>query len=325
MTSTSNAVSDAQRAALGNDRYPYSEYGNGWFRICYSDELEPGAVKTLQLFGQELVAYRTESGVACVIEPHCPHLGAHLGHGGAVVGESIRCPFHHWEFGTDGACTGIPYAKRIPPRARVEGWPVRECNGLVLAWHHRDGEKPDWEPPVIPELEEEGWLPLDVMHWTVRANWLDMNENCVDKVHFVYIHGALSIPPTTAEIRDHVHIATSKFRMRVPGGEADALLVTEDHGPGFQTVRITGLIDTLMINTCTPIDAEYTDVSFAYTVRAQGVERNIHLAQAVVKDLKNQFEHDRPIWENKAHWQRPVLCDGDGPISTYRKWYAQFV
>jgi 3-ketosteroid 9alpha-monooxygenase subunit A len=88
---------------------------------------------------------------------------------------------------------------------------------------------------------------------------------------------------------------------------------------------MSGLIDTLMINTSTPIDAEDTDVSFAYSVRAQGETRKLHLAEAVIKDLQQQFEHDRPIWENKAHWERPVLCDGDGPIPTYRKWYRQFV
>ena len=113
--------------------------------------------------------------------------------------------------------------------------------------------------------------------------------------------------------------------MRVPGGEGEANLVTKDYGPGFQTVRIKGLIDTLLINTATPIDEEWTDVSFAYSVRAARDPEKQGLARAIVKDLKQQFEHDLPIWENKAHWTRPVLCDGDGPISTYRKWYRQFV
>ena len=108
-------------------------------------------------------------------------------------------------------------------------------------------------------------------------------------------------------------------------GEADAELVTLDYGPGFQLVRMSGLIDSLMINTATPIDEENTDVSFAYTVQADGAERQQHLADAIIKDLRNQFEADRPIWENKAHWPRPHLCGGDGPIPTYRKWYAQFV
>src|SRR5689334_23634300 len=39
---------------------------------------------------------------------YCPHLGAHLGIGGTVVGDSIKCPFHAWRFGGDGACVDVP-------------------------------------------------------------------------------------------------------------------------------------------------------------------------------------------------------------------------
>ncbi len=314
-----------RNASRASKRYPYHPYANGWFRVAYSDEVEPGELRTKHYFGQDLVLFRTEQGEARVFDPFCPHLGAHLGHGGKVEGEQLRCPFHHWKFDADGRCTEIPYAKRIPPRAKIRSWPVCERNGVIFLYHHRDDEPPAFEVPELPEIGGEGWRRPDIMHWSVRANWLDMNENCVDQAHFKYIHGALSIPPTTAEIDGHKHIATSIFRMRVPGGEADATLITTDHGPGVQTVHITGLIDTLMLNTATPVDEENTDVSFCYTVRDEGEVRKGHLAEAVIKDLKDQFEHDRPIWENKAHHERPVLCEGDGPISTYRKWYAQFV
>jgi len=313
------------QSAAHASRYPFTPYPRGWFRACYADELAPGQVKRLQLFGEELVAFRTHSGTACVMDAYCPHLGAHLGVGGEVVGEGIRCPFHHWEFDQGGRCTKIPYAKRIPPRAEIPTWPLRERNGVVFVWHHPDRGEPTFELPDLPEIEDPDWLPLDICHWTVRANWLDMNENCVDQAHFKFVHGTLSIPPTTAEIEGHIHRATSIFRMKMPGGEGEATLVTEDHGPGFQLVRQSGLIDSLMMNTCTPIDAERTDVSFAYTVRTGGDERKARLAAAVVKDLKNQFDNDRPIWENKAYWTRPRLCDGDGPFGSYRKWVQQFV
>jgi 3-ketosteroid 9alpha-monooxygenase subunit A len=306
-------------------RYPFTPYPNGWFRFAYSHELAPGEIKNLHFFGRDFVLFRTESGEARVFDPHCPHLGAHLGHGGKVVGETIRCPFHHWEFDGEGKCAKIPYAKRIPPRARVKSWPVVEKNSLIMVYHHREGAEPDFEVPDVGEIGDVEWTPPDVMHWNVRGNWLDMNENCVDKAHFMFIHGTLSIPPTEATIEGHLHRTDSLFTMKVPGGEGEAKLVTLDYGPGFQLVRMSGLIDTLLMNTATPIDEERTDVSFCYTVKSEGDTRKGHLADAVVKDLKQQFEHDLPIWENKTFWDRPVLCDGDGPISTYRKWYAQFI
>ena len=308
-----------------HSRYPYTPYPRGWFRVAFSDEIAPGEVKPIHYFGEELVLFRTEAGQARVFDAFCPHLGAHLGHGGTVVGESLRCPFHHWEFNGEGKCESIPYAERIPPKAKVPCWPIIERNGIVMVYFDAAGKAPDFEIPEVPEFQSEDWTTPEIAHWEVRAGWLDMNENCVDQAHFKYIHGTLSIPPTEAETQGSVHRTVSQFRMRIPGGEGDAQLVTLDYGPGFQVVRITGLIDTILVNTATAIDAERTDVKFAYSVKVDGETRKAHLAEAVIKDLKQQFEHDIPIWENKTYWSRPVLCTGDGPISNYRQWYAQFV
>lgn len=63
--------------------------------------------------GEELVAFRTEDGVANVTDAYCPHLGAHLGIMGRVVGDCIECPFHGWRFkGKDGSCSHVPYAAK---------------------------------------------------------------------------------------------------------------------------------------------------------------------------------------------------------------------
>ena len=306
-------------------RYPFNVYPNGWFRAAFSDDIAPGELKRLQYFGKELVLFRCQGGTARVFDAYCPHMGAHLAFGGEVVDESLRCPFHHWEFDGEGKCNKIPYSKTIPPRAVIETYPVVEKNGVVLMWHDRGGNAPSFEIPDIPEIGDSAWTRPEVAHWEIRANWLDMNENCVDQAHFKFVHGTLSIPPTEAKTEGHVHRTESHFRMRIPGGEGDATLVTLDHGPGFQIVRISGLIDTLLMNTATPIDEERSDVRFSYSVKVDGDTRKAHLAEAVIKDLKQQFENDIPIWENKAYHERPVLCEGDGPLANYRAWYSQFV
>ena len=89
----------------------------GWYGVSLSRELAAGEVKPLQYFGKELVLFRTESGEARLLDAFCPHLGAHLGHGGKVKGEHIACPFHGWEFSGEGVCQHIPYAQNMPPRA----------------------------------------------------------------------------------------------------------------------------------------------------------------------------------------------------------------
>ena len=90
-------------------------------------------------------------------------------------------------------------------------------------------------------------------------------------------------------------------------------------------VHLTGIVETVMVNTSTPIDEEYTDVSFAYTVNTSGDEKRARgVGAAIVRDLEKQFDEDRLIWENKKYYERPMLCDGDGKLGVYRKWMQQF-
>ena len=62
----------------------------GWFRVSESEELARGAERAVHSAGRELVVFRGEDGEAHVLDAHCPHLGAHLGHGGRVVENTIR-------------------------------------------------------------------------------------------------------------------------------------------------------------------------------------------------------------------------------------------
>ena len=73
-------------------------------------------MRPLHYFGEDLVAYRDESGELHVMEAHCKHLGAHIGHGGKVVGDCVECPFHGWRWGPDGTNRYIPYQPDRPNR-----------------------------------------------------------------------------------------------------------------------------------------------------------------------------------------------------------------
>ncbi len=297
----------------------------GWFQVAYSDELVIGTVTPASYFGRELVIFRTEDGAAHVFDAYCPHLGAHLGYGGKVVGNTIRCPFHAWRYDGSGRCVDVPYAKRIPPAARVSTYPTCEKNGLILAWYHPTGESPRWQIPDIPELKSSEWTEPVRREWVVRSRNQELAENTVDQAHFRYVHGTNTVASTEVSWDGPCLHVTSKSKVGTPRGEADGTIQIETFGFGFGITRFTGVVDTLVITSGTPIDEERVHMHLNLTLRKLGdQEVTSGVGKAFVAEIERQFSQDIPIWENKTHWDRPVLCDGDGPIAELRRWARQF-
>ena len=306
-------------------QFPFPPYPNGWFQIAYSDELAPGQVVPLTYFGRELVAFRTAEGKASVLDAFCPHLGAHLGYGGKVQGESIVCPFHAWKFDACGSCVEVPYAKKIPPKAKMKSWETREVNGLVLVWYHGEDLPPQWEVPVAPEVGNAEWTPYERRRWQIKTRNQEMAENAVDSAHFHFLHGTMNMPSSQAEADGPILRVRSTTGMSTPRGGIDGVVASTSFGFGYSTVRFTGLVETLLVSSMCAIDDETVDVRFSFTIKklpdrdvTQGV------GKAFIKEVTRQLEQDIPIWEHKQYMDPPVLCDGDGPIGLFRKWSRQF-
>jgi 3-ketosteroid 9alpha-monooxygenase subunit A len=306
-------------------RFPFPRYPNGWFQVAYSDELAPGVALPLQYFGRELVLFRDAAGEARVLDAHCPHMGAHLGHGGQVEDGCLRCPFHAWEFDGAGACVRVPYADKIPPRARLRAWPVCERNGLILVWHHLEGAAPQWDVPLVEEHGSEEWTPYERRRWRIRSHNQEMAENAVDCAHFFYVHGTAEMPTARAEVRGPVLHVLSQTKMTTPMGKVGGSVESISHGFGFATTRFRGIVETLLVASVTPIDDEYVDTRFSFTIKKlphKDVTKTV--GKAFIAEIERQLNQDIPIWENKIYVNPPLLCDGDGPIGLFRKWARQF-
>ena len=298
---------------------------NGWFAVALSEEIAPGAVAIRHYFGQDLVLFRTESGRISVVDPHCPHLGAHLGHGGRVAGERIRCPFHGWEFDAEGVCRAIDYAKRIPPTARLRSWPALERYGFVFAWRDARSDAPSFELPEIPEASSPEWSTHQRYEWTIRAHGQELGENGVDPAHFRHVHGTLNVPVMTATEDGPLRRAHQPIEMRTPRGDVKGEIEARSFGMGFSATRFTGICETLELATMTPIDAASSHVRYAFTQpRVNGLDPKGGVAAAIIRDIVKQTNEDVVIWEHKLYREQPVLCDGDGPIAQYRRWCQQF-
>ncbi|MFT5481921.1 MAG: phenylpropionate dioxygenase-like ring-hydroxylating dioxygenase large terminal subunit, partial [Halieaceae bacterium] len=97
-------IEPCESKTLRNPNFPI-----GWYSVGRTSEIKGGEVQRVYAFERELALFRTRSGAIALTDAFCPHLGAHLGVEGRVVGESIRCPFHGWRFDTAGQCVEIPY------------------------------------------------------------------------------------------------------------------------------------------------------------------------------------------------------------------------
>lgn len=120
----------------------------GWYIVCKSNDLKKGKTISKKLCGHQLALFRTASGKACAIDAFCSHMGMDMAKG-KVVGETLRCHFHHWKFDGDGKCVEIPCLKHIPQhRMNMNAYPVEEKYGFI--WVYSDLTAPD---PVF-EIEE---------------------------------------------------------------------------------------------------------------------------------------------------------------------------
>lgn len=306
----------------------------GWFFVHYGDGLKPGDVKSLRYFGEDLVLFRNADGEAGLIEAYCPHLGAHLGDG-TVEGQSLRCPFHFWEFNPDGFCTKIPYAKAMPPRAKREpllrSYPIQEKDGVIWAWYHPEAKEPWFDVIEHAEFSEPGWDMLR-REWRFASNPQEIAENGVDLAHFQYVHKMNAVPEGKTEYHDHVRRSRADGRRNITDGTGqertiDSSVETVQNGAGQKNTRLKGVVELSLQVLATPVEADDVELRFCFAWPSVPEGSPQHQAtMAAIASICGQtgVEGDIPIWHKKFHRVRPLLCDGDGPILRFRKYFEQF-
>ncbi len=308
----------------------------GWFFVAYCDELAIGEVRPLHYFGRDLVLFRNAEGVPGLLDAYCPHLGAHLGYGGRIEGDSIRCPFHAWAFRPDGFCSSIPYARVMPPITKREAiarpYPVTEANGVVWAWYHPAGIAPLFDVMLIPEFSEPGWAPQTRREWSFASNPQEIAENGVDVAHFEFVHRLEAVPEGKTRYDRHVRRSEAHGERLVTFPDGAQKIVpssvhTVQNGAGQKTTHLSALNTLALQVLVTPVEADRVELRFCFThpqVEPGSFEDQMLQAQIAGTCGQTGVEGDIPIWDKKIHRVRPLLCDGDGPILRFRHFFEQF-
>jgi phenylpropionate dioxygenase-like ring-hydroxylating dioxygenase large terminal subunit len=316
-------------------------FPNGWYAVNLSRALPIGGVRPLQFMGEEVVLFRTQGGEPCLVDAYCPHLGAHLGYGGAVVDETIRCPFHGFCYDTNGRCVSTPYGSHIPPKAVAHTYPLKECHGLILAYHHANGEAPSWAPPT---LEVAGWSSLLSQEWTLRGHPQETTENSVDVGHFSQIHGYTAVEMLQELVTEGPYLNVRYAMSRNGaffGRPVRAEFEIHAYGLGYSLVELT--VPTYELHSrlfvlATPIDRQQIRLRVAVQLRQDNRPARIHpllalappswvnrlLARQTFNGLVRDVQQDFMIWQHKRYVQPPILAAGDGPVGKFRIWARQF-
>jgi 3-ketosteroid 9alpha-monooxygenase subunit A len=318
-------------------------FARGWHCLGPADEFTDGKPHSVQAFGEKLVVFATSGGSVKVLDAYCRHMGGDLSQG-TIKGDEVACPFHDWRWGGDGRCKKIPYARRVPPRARTRAWNTLVQDRLLFLWNDPEGNPPPDEVtiPRIEGAESPEWTDWIWKKFVVEgSNCREIVDNVVDMAHFFYVH--YSFPTFFKNVFEN-HVATQYQRgsgredVRPPAKPGEPTLSDNEstasyYGPSFMIDELLynyddgSSVENVLINCHYPISPTSFVLQYGIIVKkathlaGDAAER---LAAASAEHIGRGFEQDIAIWRNKTRIDNPLLCEEDGPVYQLRRWYEQF-
>lgn len=308
-------------------------YARGWHCLGLAKSFTEQPVR-LEYFGKKLVAYRgQDSNAVHILDAYCPHMGADLS-GGTVQGDSIRCPFHDWSWGSDGVCDDIPYADNIPKNAVIGAYPTTEVNGLLFVWHDPEGKEPipEQHPARMEDYYSGEWTDWNIRQVVIDSNCRELVDNMADLAHFGPVH--YSTVKTFKNIQDghkFIQYMSGGHEILADEGQGFTSVATYE-GPAYMTTTMTGSMDgeemiTHLLVAHLPVHTEQFVINLGVMLKKNpnlSDEQNQAMVDEYTQKTVESFIQDVDIWNNKIRVDNPLMCDGDGPINMLRKWYSQF-
>ncbi len=317
-------------------------YARGWHCLGPVRVFQDGRPHAVEAFGTRLVVFADSRGALHVLDGYCRHMGGDLTMG-TIKGDAVACPFHDWRWGGDGRCVEVPYAHRVPPRARTRSWVTLEENRQLFVWHDPQGNPPPPEVtiPRIPGAFSDEWSDWSWNSLLIDgSNCREVVDNVVDMAHFFYIHFAF---PTYFKNVLEGHIASQYLETRarpdVPtgsnyavGGETTLRSEASYFGPSYMIDNLWHSygdysIESVLINCHYPITPNSFLLQWGVIVkRLPGLSREQadKFAGRFAKFIGIGFEQDVEVWKHKSRIDNPLLCAEDGPVYQLRRWYEQF-
>lgn len=293
-------------------------YPQCWYPVSLAEGLRPGEILGKDLCDGGIIVYRDSSNEVHVLSRFCKHVGADLSLGD-IVGDDVRCPFHHWQYGPDGVCTKIATGDPIPRRARLFSFPVQEKWGLIWVFW---GPEPLYEVPGFSEA-----VDLSSMIWKayefplpqpLRTESYIFCGNGIDFQHLQSVHGLPVFDPGMVSFDEYSFTYANAMVFR--GGNCSSA-----HGEG----RYLGLgWDTAYMAASAPMGREGQKLFFVEAVSVgDGSAEERAEAERRLEYMHNHhtrvFSEDVPIL-NSLDLSELLLVGADRALAKYFRWARDY-
>jgi len=244
-----------------------------------------------------------------------------------VVGNDLRCAFHHWSFNGAGGVSDIPYTDVIPPklaRGCLPTWPITEADGVIFVWYHPRRTAPKWEVARLPRCPDGDWVLAETHEWVIQIHCQEITENGQDHAHFRAVHGVSNAPAGDFKVEGWQRRNTVVAQMETPKGPMTGTIDVTATGPGQSIVEYIDITHVVQSQQVTPIDAQTTHLRWQMYHIPGLSDGRLRVTMARMRDLVKQVQQDIPIWNAKRFQEKPLLVKGDGPMLAYRAQYARY-
>ncbi|MDC5244774.1 aromatic ring-hydroxylating dioxygenase subunit alpha [Acinetobacter baumannii] len=157
-----------------------------WYVCALSKEISNKPLARTVL-NHNIVLFRHSDGNVVALEDKCCHRSLALSCG-TVEEQGIRCGYHGLLYGADGKCIEIPGQSKIPSKAKVKSYPIKEQNQIVWFWYGSEQHpQPITEPPEYSIHDNAEYIfDGDVYHYDVPYQLI--HDNLMDLSHLGYVH-----------------------------------------------------------------------------------------------------------------------------------------
>lgn len=318
-------------------RFPHPHFPDSWYAVSWSHELKPAIALPIRAFGQDLVAFRKSDGSVHVLAAHCPHLGAHLGHGGTVVDDQLRCPFHGWRFDPTGRCTLAPSTLTVPKVKALQTWMTRELHGRIWIWFSNTDAPPTWNLPETLLDPAVQWKTAGQFARSFASHPQDIMENAVDADHFRFVHGMSEVLFAETAYTEHglatdLKVRSKSDRLGFKGFVFNLDITDRVYDMGLQTIhsviwhpKLPFKLSTLVVESLVPREVGQVDFLIDIHMSALPIAGFDWLAhRSFRRAVEADVDSDIQVWAHRRYLARPQLTAVDTEIGGYRRWAKRF-